>query len=70
MQYPQRPEEGDESFGIGVVYGYQQPRGFSDLNLGPLQKQQVSLTRVPAPEWAFELSEQGYGYLPVCSGGM
>ena len=44
MQCSRRPKEGTESPGTGVPDGCEPPYGFWELNLSPLEEQQVFLT--------------------------
>ena len=44
---PQRPKEGLRSPGTRVIHSFKSPRGFWELNLDPLQEQQVFLTAEP-----------------------
>jgi hypothetical protein len=52
--YPQRPEEGVRSPGIGVTDGCEPPCGYWELNLGPLE-QSVLLTTEPSLQPWFPL---------------
>lgn len=48
VQYLSMPEEGNESPGTGATDGYQLPCGCWELNMDPLQKEQVLLTTEPS----------------------
>ena len=57
---PQRPEEGVRSPGTGITEGCELPRGYWELNLGPLEEQPVYLTTEPSLQLPMERSFLSY----------
>ena len=55
--YPQRSEDGAVSPGTGVTNGCELPRGFWEVNPGPLQEQPEILTAQPSLQPAVFLQE-------------
>ena len=53
--YPQRPEEGIRSDEAGIIGGWEPWCGHWELNLGPLEEQQVLLTTEPSHRLHFKL---------------